>query len=119
MPNILNLTAETGADFIGDDTGGVAGAPQVSFRSAATEGLAANFGKTVLSSPSVAVISLNIASTASAPVFELQNQAFVSATTIITTTGATAGTGAIRVKYGDNYGWIPIFPSGSVTGAAR
>lgn len=119
MVNILNLTAETGADFIGDDSGGAAGVPQVSFKSSATVGLAANFGKIVVGSPTVAVVSFNLASTASAPVFELQNQAFVSATTIAFTTGGTAGTGVIGVKYGDNYGWIPVLPAGAVTGAAR
>ncbi len=116
MSNLLNLTAETGADYVGDDASNL---PQVSFKSAATEGLAANFGKTVTSSATVAVVSLSIGSTASAPVFELQNQGFVSATTIAFITGATAGTGALRVKYGNNYGWIPILPDGTITAAAR
>ena len=116
MPNLINLNAEVGADFIGDDAGNAAG---VAFRSAATEGAAALFTKTVAGSPTVAVVQFSTNSTASAPILELQNQGFVSATTILFTTGATAGVGAVRVKYGNNYGWIPVLPDGSVTGAAR
>ena len=112
--NLPNFEAESGADFIGDDIG-----PALTIRSSATEGIPVEFNRTVVSSPTVAVARLNTNSTASAPIFELTNQAFVSATTILFTTGATAGVGALRVKYGDNYGWVPVLPSGSVTGAAR
>ena len=114
MPNLPNLEAEVGADYISDDA-----APGVAFKSSATEGLAVEFAKTVVGSPTVATVRLNLNSTASGPVFELTNQAFVSATTILFSTGATAGVGGIRVKYGNNYGWIPILPEGSVTAAAR
>ena len=114
MANLPNLNAEIGADFISDDA-----APGATFLSSATEGLAVSFGKTVAGSPTVAQVRLNTNSTASAPIFELTNQAFVSATTILFTTGATAGVGALRVKHGDNYKWIPMLPDGSVTGAAR
>ena len=114
MPNLPNLEAEVGADYISDDA-----APGVTFLSSATEGLAVSFGKTVVGSPTVAQVRLNLNSTASAPVFELTNQGFVSVTTILFTTGATAGAGALRVKIGNDYKWIPILPDGSVTGAAR
>ena len=115
MPNLPNLSAESGADYISEDTL----APGVTFLSSATEGVPIQFARTVVGSPTVAIARLNINSTASAPVFELSNQAFVSATTILFTTGATAGVGALRVKHGDNYKWIPLLPDGSVTAAAR
>ena len=116
MPNIINLYAEAEADYVSDDTA----TPGFTFRSTATEGVALGLNRSrTLSSPTVALLALGIGSAASAPVFELREQSFVSATTILTTTGGSAGTGAIRVKYGDNYGWIPIFPTGAVTAAAR
>ncbi len=145
MANLYNLDAETNADYIGDGTEpavrfrntstgpglmaeGLAIQSTASIdlahiphlRSGATEGVPVTVGRTTaIASPTVALVALNLGSTASAPVFELQSQGFVSATTILFTTGATSGVGAIRVKYGDNYGWIPVMPAGSVTGAAR
>lgn len=145
MANLINIDAEVGANMIGDDaqptltmenssTGAalevrklavvstasidVAHIPHL--RSGATTAVPLTVGREgAIASPTVAVLALNLTSTASAPVFELQNQGFVSCTTILFTTGAVAGTGAIRVKYGDNYGWIPVLPGGSVTAAAR
>lgn len=115
MGNLLNLNAESGADYVSDDTTG----PGVSFKSSATEGVAIEFARTVAGSATVAVARLNTNSTASAPIFELTNQSFVSATTILFTTAASAGSGAIRVKYGDNYGWIPVLRDSAVTAAPR
>lgn len=126
MPNLVNINAEAGADIIGDDaeptltlvntsTGNALRA-----RSLATTGVSADFNRgTVVSSPTVAVVSLGIGSGVSSPVLELREQAFVSATTILFTTAATAGTGALRVKIGDNYGWIPILKDAAVTAAVR
>lgn len=144
MPNISNLNAEIGANYIGDDaqpaitlyntstgpglrvmgfvatsTASIDIAYLPTIRSGATEGVPLSLSRDVVSSPTVAVIALNIGSTASAAVIELQAQGFVSCTTILFTTGATAGVGAIRVKYGDNYGWIPVLPGGSVTATPR
>ena len=113
--DIVNLAAETGKDIVSDEVGS-----QLTLRSTATEGVPLRLDRgTTTSSPTVALLRLAIASTASAPVFELQEQAFVSATTILFTTGATAGTGAVRVKIADTYKWIPILVDGSVTAAAR
>ena len=118
MPKIINLQARTGADVQSDDASGTAG---VTFGSLATEGAALKLSRgTVVGSTSVALMQLDISSAASGPVFELQNQAFVSCTTILFTTGATSGTGALYVKISPTtYGWIPILPAGSVTAAAR
>ena len=113
--NLPNLNAEAGADYISDDITG----PGLTILSSATEGIAVSFARTVVGSATVAIARLNINSIASGPVFELFNQAFVSATTILFTTGATAGVGALRVKHGDSYKWIPMLPDGSVTAAAR
>lgn len=145
MPNLLNFDAEIGADAIGDDAqptmsfrntgtgsglfvGGlavqstasidIANIPQL--RSGATEAVPVTVGRTTaIASPTVALIALNLGSTASAPVFELQTQSFVSCTTILFTTGATAGVGALRVKIANDYKWIPILVDGSVTATPR
>lgn len=122
MPNLLNLTAETGANLIGDDTGGASGsgAAQVTFTSSAAGGLAASFNKTAVSAPTVAVVSLDIASGASAPVLELRNQGFISAISIVFAASANwAGMGTFRVKIGDVYGHVPVLPDAVVTAAAR
>ena len=145
MPNLVNIDAESQADIIGDDaqptlrlrntstapglhaeglavtsTASIDLAYLPTIRSAATEGVVLNLNRNlVVSSPTVAVLALGIGSGASSPAIELREQSFVSCTTILFTTGATAGTGAIRVKYGDNYGWVPVFPAGSVTAAPR
>jgi hypothetical protein len=96
-------------------------APGVTFKSNITEGVPLGVQRTVVGSPTVALMAIALGSTASAPVFQLLGQSFVSATTILFTTGAVAGTGAIRVAYPDGVtlGWIPVLPSGSVTAAAR
>lgn len=128
MANLPNLAASPGADFTTDTPmigfGGVAGssvAPGVTFKSSVTESVPLGVGRTVLSSPTVALVSLAVGSAASAPIFQIVGQGFVSCTTILFTTGATAGTGALRVAYPDGVtlGWIPVLPSGSITAAAR
>ncbi len=121
MSKIINFNARTGADYQGDDTAtsDTNRLAALSFKSQATEGIAVQFSKTVSSSPTVAVVQFDGTSVASGPIFDFINQSFVSCTTILFTTGGTAGTGAIRVSYGANFGWIPILPSAAVTGAAR
>ena len=147
MPNLINLNAEAGANYIGDDvnasltitnssTGAgvqvdklvatssatvvaaeLVGANRVVSTATATVPLVAT--RTVVGSSTVAMLALDIASTASGAVLELRNQGFASCTTILFTTGGVAGTGAVRVKYGDNYGWIPVLPDGAVTAVPR
>lgn len=47
------------------------------------------------------------------------NAGLVSCTTILATTGGTAGTYALRiVKPDGQFAWIPVYPDGAVTGAA-
>lgn len=153
MANIININAEVGANFIGDDaqpsltmansstgpglsvgrlltasgasidiltTGSILNTANATIMSTATEGVPLTLSRNlVVSSPTVALLKLGIGSGASAPVLELAEQAFVSCTTIQFTTVAVAGTGAIRVKYGDNYGWIPVMNNTAVTAAPR
>ena len=145
MPNVINLDAESGANYIGDDaqpsltitntsTGAgvstdkllvTSGATIVSATPITLNGTASASPvldlnrKLVVSSPTVALLRLGIGSGASAPVFELAEQAFVSATTILFTTAAVAGTGGVRVKIGDNYGWIPIMKDAAFTAVPR
>ncbi|HEX9504150.1 MAG TPA: hypothetical protein VF974_07615 [Patescibacteria group bacterium] len=128
MANLPNLAASPGADFTSDTRMiGLAGnagssvAPGVTFKSSATEGVALSVQALTVGSPTVALLALGLGSTASAPAFQLLGQSFVSCTTILFTTGAVVGTGAIRVAYPDGVtlGWIPVLPSGSVTAAAR
>lgn len=130
MANLPNIASSPGADFVSDTpfigvTGqGGAGAsvtPGLTFKSSATEGIALGVQRLNVGSPTVALMSFSPGSTASTPILQLLGQSFVSCTTITFTTGAVAGTGAIRVAYPDGltYGWIPVLPSGSVTAAAR
>ncbi len=144
MANLPNLDAEVGADYIADDA-----QPGVAFRNTGTgpglrvyglvstsaasidlgfiptiraptaTAVALELDRAVEGNSTVAILQLNLGSTASGPIFELGEQGFVSCTTILFTTGATAGVGAIRVKHGDNYKWIPVLPDGSVTAGAR
>ena len=130
MSNLPNLSGTPQADFTSDTrmigltaTGAAYAsvAPGVTFKSSATEGVAFAVQQITVGSPTVALQAFALGSTASAPVFQLLGQSFVSCTTILFTTGAVAGTGAIRVAYPDGVtlGWIPVLPSGSVTAAAR
>jgi hypothetical protein len=128
MANLPNLAAAAQADFTSDNTmiglAGLAGAsvgPGVTFKSSATEGVALAVGKTNVGSPTVALFAIGNQSTASAPAIQIIGQSFVSCTTILFTTGGTAGTGVLRVAYPDGVtlGWIPILPSGAVTAVPR
>jgi hypothetical protein len=130
MANLPNLASSPGADFTGDTrmigltaTGGAYASigPQMTFKSSVTEGVPLAVQQITVGSPTVALMAFALGSTASAPVVQLLGQSFVSATTILFTTGAVNGTGAIRVAYPDGVtlGWIPVLPSGSVTAAAR
>lgn len=122
MPAIINLAAEFGAGIISNNslvTGSGAG---VRFSSLSSAGVVVQIDRTpVLSTPTTPLIAVDIGSAASVAVVQLVGQSFVSCTTILFTTGAVAGTGALRVLYpdGSTLGWIPILPSGSVTAAAR
>lgn len=144
MANIINLDSESGSNYIGDDA-----EPAVEFSNSSTgpglrvKGLvltstasidvanignvvgatagsaAVTFKKTVISTATSGVVAIQ-ASGVSVPVFQLEARALVSCSTITFTTGAVAGTFAIRVCNGDGtiLGWIPVLPSGSVTAAA-
>lgn len=57
-------------------------------------------------------------SRASAAVWKFEG-GLISASSILATTGGVSGTYAIRVVLPSGvFGWIPIYPSGAVTGAA-
>lgn len=77
------------------------GSPAVRFRSAVTEGNALFVGRSVVASPTVAPLVISQLSAASAPAIEFQGRAFVSALS-----GGTVN-GAIRIKVGNDYFFIP------------
>lgn len=145
MSNLINIDAESQADMIGDDaqptlrlrntsTGpglhseGLAvssGASvdlfygQKAFASSATVGVANIGGPILAAAATISNLNLYGASRASGALFALKGDAFVSCTTILFTTGATSGTGAIRVVLTDGtFGWIPVLPGGTVTPVA-
>ena len=130
MANLINLDAEVGANYIGDDAG-----PSLTVSNLSTgpglkvHGLvltstasidAATIGGPVLAAAAtIANLNLRGASRASGAVFALKGDAFVSVTTIKATTGGVAGSGAIRIVLTDGtFGWIPVYPDGAVTAAA-
>lgn len=140
MADIINLTAETGRNIIGDDTSptltlentssgnvlalqnaGGTGVP-LSVVSAPTTGIFANVVGTgghfrsnaslqpavivdhgIISAPTVAVARLT-QSAASGAFFEFRGF-------LASIASATSITRGIRVKFGDSYGWIPIYES--------
>ena len=130
MSNTINLDAEIGANFIGDDA-----QPSITISNSSTgSGLevhklavassasvdSVNIGGPILAA-SATVTNMNIhgSSVASGALIGLKGDAFISASTINTTTSAVAGLGAIRVARSDGtFGWIPVYPDGAVTTAA-
>jgi len=75
------------------------------FRSAASASNVVEVKKDVLSSATVAALKVST-SGASAPALEF------AGTCITSTASASATVSAkIRVKYGDTYGWIPVYPT--------
>lgn len=120
MPAIVNLAAEFGAGIIGTSslaTGGYA----LTLSAGATGGGSLLLNRTVLSNATAPLITLNVGSTASVPAIMLEGQSFVSAVSILFTTGGVNGTGAIAVLLpdGQTRGWIPVLPPAAVTAAAR
>lgn len=130
--NLINLNAETGANYIGDDA-----QPSLTFTNASTgPGLQVDRFVTT-SGASISALTLNpgilagnatvgvalavpTPSVASGAILKLGGQAFVSAVSIVFAASANwAGMGAIRVVRSDGtFGWIPVLPSAVVTAAA-
>lgn len=126
MTNVVNLDAETGANFIGDDsttsltienssTGralDATGAAAAGVRLAVTTGAANATAKSPLE-----VVGSSIASGAVMGLINLSS--FVSTTTIKATTAVAANCGVIRVVKPDGtFGWIPVYPDAAVTAIA-
>lgn len=117
MADLINLTAESGRNIIGDDA-----TPSLELENSST-GVALklkNSSTVAANATTAADLELAGLSTASAAVLKLSGtQAYVSVSTIKFTTGAVAGTGAIRVLRPDGtFGWIPVMPDTAVTGIA-
>ena len=131
MSNIINLDAETGADYIGDDA-----QPAVSFSNSSTgPGLQVDrFVNTssatlaqvninagaLAANASIAGLNFGRTSVASGAVMAFLGGAYVSAVSLIFVAGTGwAGMGAIRVVRSDGtFGWVPVLPDGQVTAAA-
>lgn len=116
MANIINLSAETGAGYVGDDNA----SPAITFDNTGT-GSALRVQKSPAANNSIAALELGVGSMASGAAFGLVQGAFVSAVSIVFAASANwAGMGGIRVARSDGtFGWIPIIPDGSFTAAAR
>ena len=114
MANTINLNAEVGANYIGDDA-----QPALTFSNTGA-GSALRLEKTPGANASVAVLELSVNSVASAAAIGLLGDSFVSVTSILFTTGGVAGTGAIRVIRTDGtLGWIPVLPNAAVTAVPK
>ena len=112
MANLINLEAESGAGYVGDDT-----SPALTFKNT-TAGPALALESTPAANTTIGVaLRLSANSGASAPLISLVNGAFVSAVSLIFAASANwAGMGAIRVVRSDGtFGWIPVLPDGQVT----
>lgn len=147
MSNTINLNAETGANYIGDDTG-----PSVTFSNSSTGAGAEIRGAVITSTASIDVANLPVitsatadgqpvldlqksvagnystatlkltgSSTASGAVIELSGTAFTSIMSIDFGAGTDwASAGGIRVKAsdGDTMFWIPLLPESAIEAAA-
>lgn len=131
MANVINLNAEVGANYIGDDaqpalrienssTGPGISVDKLHATSTATVAQL-NIAQGVVAA-NATIVGLNLAtpSVASGAVLKLSGQAFVSAVSLVFAASANwAGMGAIRVVRSDGtFGWIPVLPSAVVTAAA-
>lgn len=103
---LLNLEAETDAGVVDDDTVAIFTFENTSSGSAiktVNSGTGIAFEARTNASSPVTVAPVRIgASAISGPALELQGTAFISALS-----GGSIN-GAIRVKIGDNYAWIPV-----------
>lgn len=126
MANIRNLDAETGANFIGDDTvtsltiENSSTGRALDLKAAGAAALRINTKIGAANATTTAGIELVGASVASGAVLALINRtAYASVTTIKFITGGVAGTAAIRVVAPDGtFGWIPVLPDAAVTAVA-
>jgi hypothetical protein len=116
MDIIRNLDAAVGANLISNTTNGT---PGITFSSSTTDGVVLSVSRVTIGNMTGGLMAF-ATSGASIPVFEFQGAALTSCSTIKFTTGAVAGTYAIRVTNADGtaVGWIPVLTDGSVTAAA-
>lgn len=121
MANIINIDAETGANFIGDDaepaltiTNSSTGAGVRTNRAEISPGILAG-------NATITGLTFQTPSVASGAVMKFESGALVSAVSLIFAAGAGwAGMMAIRVvKSNGTFGWIPVLPDAQVTGAVQ
>ena len=133
MSNIVNLNAESGANYIGDDvnaaitvtnssTGAGLETDKLVVTSSATVIGPLNVKQSGVLAAAATVVALNFGRTsvASGAVMAFVGGAYVSAVSLIFAAGANwAGMGAIRIVRSDGtFGWIPVLPNAQVTAAA-
>lgn len=111
MADIMNLNAESGRNIVGDDATPVLELENSSTGSALkvladpTVNPVFNVvNRSTGQAATVALIKIS-ASVASAPAFEFAGSVVVSTASL---SGATLNA-AVRVKFGDVYGWLPIY----------
>src|SRR3990167_7820211 len=138
MSNIVNLYAESGADFIGDDA-----EPALQLSNTSTGpglrafGLVSTSGasladidvvgslatrpaasvRQVVGNISIGVLRIHGNSVASGAVLEFATKGFASITSVVLTTVANTDY-AIRVQVGNETRWIPCFKDAAIIGAA-
>lgn len=103
MTDIVNLNAESGRNIISDDT-----TPTLSLENAsASTGTALDLKVAATSAPTIAVMTMTN-STASGAFFEFKGF-------LASIASASSLQRGIRVKFGDSYGWIPVYVGGVFT----
>lgn len=111
MPNIRNIDAETGANFIGDDA-----QPSLTMDNSST-GYALSIQRRAGSNATIAPLHVKGSANASAPVLEVTTSGFASITSVVLTSVANTDY-AIRVWVGGQPRWIPCFKDAAMIGAA-
>lgn len=107
----------TAINVTGAPAGGNTIAPLARFISSASAGNALLIGRGVAASPTVPMMVFGHVSAASAPVMEfIPGGGWVSITSVVLTTVSNFN-GAIRIKVGTGYHWIPTLLDAGLVGA--
>lgn len=115
MSNLVDLWSETNPSLVSDDS-----TPALTLKNTST-----GAGLSVVQAAKAANATIGVGvtvtgqSVASGAIFAFLGDSLVSVSTIAAITGPVAGTYALRVVTPKGtFGWIPVYPDGSVTAAA-
>lgn len=114
MSNLVDLYSESNPSLVGDDS-----TPALTLKNTSTGAPLRLDPGAKAGNATVGATQFVGQSVASGAVFAFLGDSLVSVATIAATTGPVAGSYAIRVVTPKGtFGWIPVYPDGTVTAAA-